>query len=153
MVREVIVEILQMSGLSVLEAEDGSEALAIYKQSNYPIDLILTDVVMPQMVGRELVDRVSAIVPDIAVLYMSGHARGTDECQKILNDSDFFIEKPFSLEALVSEVRQILIIKGLMQVSRGAKAQSSPGTQRCACSPHPAENYQSKHTSLVSGVS
>jgi CheY-like chemotaxis protein len=89
--------------LSVLETEHGCEALTIYEQSHCSIDLILTDVVMPHMGGRELADRLRAVVPDIAVLYMSGHAQEPAVCQNMLDGCDFFIEKPFSLEALISE--------------------------------------------------
>src|SRR5260221_4965230 len=73
MVRDVVVEMLHVSGLAVLEAEHGCGALTIYEQSHCSIDLILTDVVMPHMGGRELADRVRTVVPDIAVFYMSGH--------------------------------------------------------------------------------
>jgi CheY-like chemotaxis protein len=73
LVRQMASDILKTVGYTILEAQHGGEALSICKQHQEPLDLILTDVVMPQMSGRELAERVALIRPKARVLYMSGY--------------------------------------------------------------------------------
>jgi len=119
LVRDVIAEILQADGFSVLEAEHGREALDICRTTTRPVDLILTDVVMPHMGGLQLAEHAKQIIPDIAILFMSGHGDNTVLANMILRESDCFIEKPFSLGLLLGKVREMLRAK---RVSADRKA-------------------------------
>jgi CheY-like chemotaxis protein len=104
--REVAVRILRRNGYRVLEAADGHEALSTL--DGRVCDLLLTDVIMPQMSGRELVERVRERLPDLPVLYMSGYSRGVLGPQRALDSSVALIQKPFSEQALVEKVRAVL---------------------------------------------
>lgn len=108
MVRELAIKILQKYGYKVLGAKDGEEAIEIGKQHESPIDLMLTDVVMPGMSGRRLAVEFESLRPKIKVLYMSGYADNTVVHHGILDRGMVFIQKPFTHEALVSKVRDLL---------------------------------------------
>jgi two-component system cell cycle sensor histidine kinase/response regulator CckA len=107
-VRSYIRAILQDHGYKVLVAQDGSEALRIALQHNGPIHLLLTDVVMPQMSGRLLVQRLSPLRPAMKVFYMSGYTEGAIVHHGVLEPGAAFIEKPFTIESLARKVREIL---------------------------------------------
>src|ERR1051326_581345 len=108
MVRNLAREILEANGFRVLVAESGNEALRISEEHNEPIDLLLTDVVMPQMSGKELVEQLAAKRPAMSVLYMSGYTDETIVHHGVLDEGVNFIEKPFSPDALGRKVRAIL---------------------------------------------
>jgi PAS domain S-box-containing protein len=108
MVRTLARAILQESGYKVLEAVNGEEALRLLAESGGPVHLVLTDVVMPLMSGRELVGRVTALSPATRALYMSGY---TDEAivhHGVLDPDTPFLEKPFTPDALLRKVRETL---------------------------------------------
>jgi signal transduction histidine kinase/ActR/RegA family two-component response regulator len=108
MVRKMVREILQMRGYDVLEAQNGREALAIAVECERPIQLMVTDVVMPEMNGPELARRLAELLPDLKVLYMSGY---TDEAivhHGVLNEGVAFMEKPFTPDTLARRVREVL---------------------------------------------
>jgi CheY-like chemotaxis protein len=108
LVRKMAKEILQMSGYYVLEARQGIEALALTKEFDKPIHLMVTDVVMPQMSGPELAGHLERSSPHIRVLYMSGY---TDEAivhHGVLKEGVAFLEKPFTPDALALKVREVL---------------------------------------------
>jgi len=92
----------------VLDAGNGRDALARLEEAGHPIDLILTDVVMPGMSGRDLVERVSARSPGVRVLYMSGYTTDIISNGGWLAPGVSFLQKPFGPEALVQALRQIL---------------------------------------------
>ena len=95
--------ILEREGMRILLAASGAEALEVFAKHDPEIDLVLTDVVMPGMNGRELVERLQAIRPDLRVLYMSGY---TDEAiTRVLTPDIDLIQKPFTRDALVQRVR------------------------------------------------
>jgi CheY-like chemotaxis protein len=107
-VRSLVVQILKKQGYKVLEAANGEEAFMICEKHEGAIDLLVTDVVMPVMSGRELTDRLLLLQPKIKVLYMSGY---TDEAivrHGVLEEGVNFFQKPFSMEALVLKVREVL---------------------------------------------
>jgi CheY-like chemotaxis protein len=107
-VRELAREYLQMSGYSVLEAPDGQAALELASMHRGSIDLLMTDVVMPGLNGRELADRMNQIRPGIKILYMSGYADQAIGRRGILETEAALLQKPFTLAALTSKLREIL---------------------------------------------
>jgi two-component system cell cycle sensor histidine kinase/response regulator CckA len=107
-VRSFVCRVLEESGYTVLEASKPSEALATCQQYEGPIHLLLTDVVMPQMSGRELAEELSSLRPKTKILYMSGY---TDEAifrHGVLDPGMPFLQKPFTTEVIVRKVRQVL---------------------------------------------
>jgi PAS domain S-box-containing protein len=107
-VRIVAREALKKAGYAVLEARDGPEALALTAQYDGPIHLVLTDLVMPQMNGPELVTRLTALRPGLKKLFMSGHADETVEHHGMADSFSHFIEKPFTRDGLLNKVRRVL---------------------------------------------
>jgi CheY-like chemotaxis protein len=108
MVREFAQNVLVESGYTVLEARDGQEALQMCREYTEPIHLLLTDVVMPGMSGRELAEHVTRLRPDIKILYMSGYTDNAIVHHGLLEPDINFLQKPFSTTALSHQVRQVL---------------------------------------------
>jgi PAS domain S-box-containing protein len=107
-VRKLAREFLEMQGYTVLESRNGVEALALAQQHAGPIHLVLTDVVMPQMSGRELAEKLAALRPRVKVLYMSGY---TDEAivqHGVLEPGTAFLQKPYARDTLARKVREVL---------------------------------------------
>ena len=107
-VRQMIRMILEMGGYRVLEASSGEEALTLYKQHEGQIDLIMTDVVMPGMSGRELAQSLETLHPGIKVLYMSGYTDDAIVRHGLLAQEIAFLQKPFTPDALMRKVREVL---------------------------------------------
>jgi PAS domain S-box-containing protein len=107
-VRKVIVRILKRQGYNVLEAAHGDEALLVCKEHEGPIHLMVPDVVMPGMSGRELAERLSSIHPNIKVLYMSGYTDNVITHHGILEKGINYIQKPFTVDGLARKVREVL---------------------------------------------
>ncbi|HXC54779.1 MAG TPA: ATP-binding protein [Rhizomicrobium sp.] len=107
-VRSFAARALKMRGYSVLEASGGEEALEIVRSHRSPIDLLITDVVMPNMDGPTLVRAVKRLKPEMAVIFMSGYAeeafRRNDEKAEDLH----FLPKPFGLKQLAAKVKEVL---------------------------------------------
>ncbi|MEX2221379.1 MAG: response regulator [Candidatus Rokuibacteriota bacterium] len=106
--RELARDILRQSGYAVLEARNGAEALLLCERHQGPLDLLLTDVVMPRMSGRELAERLSPRRPDLSVLYMSGYTDDAVIRHGVLGAGTAFLQKPFTPAALVQRVRETL---------------------------------------------
>ena len=106
-VRNLVCLMLVHNGYGVLEARDGREALRVCETHAEPIQLVLTDLVMPNMKGDELAERLCRTRPDLRILLMSGY---TDEpvVQRLGRDSVAFLPKPFTSVELVDKVRQML---------------------------------------------
>jgi signal transduction histidine kinase/ActR/RegA family two-component response regulator len=100
--------ILERHGYTVTAATDGLQALALFDQGGQDIHLLLTDVVMPGLNGKELHERLRALRPELRVLYMSGYSEDVITSHGVLSDDTAFIQKPFSVEELVSRVRSTL---------------------------------------------
>jgi two-component system cell cycle sensor histidine kinase/response regulator CckA len=107
-VREYVRELLEESGYRVLEAGNGADALALCNAYVGAIDLVLTDVVLPDLGGSRLTEALTAARPDLRVLYMSGYADDAVVRHGILQGSVAFIEKPFSSAALATKLRDVL---------------------------------------------
>jgi CheY-like chemotaxis protein len=106
-VRSMARTCLEMSGYRVFEASDGVEALHIARSRAVPIDLLLTDVVMPFMTGPELAEQMTSFFPKIKVLYMSGYSDREFEEASIPPSSGNYLQKPFSPHALTAKLREL----------------------------------------------
>jgi two-component system cell cycle sensor histidine kinase/response regulator CckA len=102
-VRELAALFMRSAGYTVLTARDGVEALATLQRSAQPIDLLVTDVVMPNMRGPELAKRLRSLQPEIKVIYMSGYLEYNKGNGEFL-EGGYFLQKPFTRETLVSKV-------------------------------------------------
>jgi CheY-like chemotaxis protein len=107
-VRKVAARILKKQGYTVLETSHGNEALHICHHFNDQIHLMLTDVVMPRMSGRELANQLMATHPDMKVLYMSGYTDNAIAHHGILEEGMNYIQKPFTMDGLARKVREVL---------------------------------------------
>jgi two-component system, cell cycle sensor histidine kinase and response regulator CckA len=106
-VREVARRILDRNGYHVLAVEDGPQAIDVARSSGR-IDLLLTDVVMPHMLGKDVADQVRVAQPGIRVLFMSGYTQGLLGVQGVLGPGVNLIEKPFSEQALLTKLGEVL---------------------------------------------
>jgi signal transduction histidine kinase/ActR/RegA family two-component response regulator len=107
-VRGLARDILRQQGYTVLEAADGDEALRVGREYRGPIHLLVTDVVMPQMGGRQLADRLQAGRDELKVLYVSGYTDDDILRQGVSETGTAFLPKPFTAAALAHKVRQVL---------------------------------------------
>jgi two-component system, cell cycle sensor histidine kinase and response regulator CckA len=107
-VRELAREYLEMSGYTVIVAPDGHTAVELAAMHAGTIHLLMTDMVMPGIGGRELAERVLAVRPDIKILYMSGYTDQAVVHQGILGTDAPLLQKPFTLAALTTKLREIL---------------------------------------------
>lgn len=107
-VRNLAAKVLSNYGYQVLKGSQGQEALSLAERHPEPIDLLLTDVVMPGMTGRELAERLKPVRPEMRVLYMSGYSGNTIARRGILDPGVAYIPKPFTDTALAAKVREVL---------------------------------------------
>lgn len=107
-VRKLVFEQLKSHGYHVLEATNGKSALSICKQYQQPIHLLITDVIMPEMSGRDLVDQMLQLRPEMKALYMSGYTDDAIVHHGILDSDVDFIQKPFTTNSLMRKVRELL---------------------------------------------
>ncbi|WP_462325083.1 hybrid sensor histidine kinase/response regulator [Desulfoplanes sp.] len=107
-VRELTTTILKREGYVVLSAESGERAMECMQEHQGNVDLLLTDVIMPGMNGRELADRVMEISPGTRVLFMSGYIDDTIAEHGVIKDGVMFLHKPFSVKVLLAKVRETL---------------------------------------------
>jgi PAS domain S-box-containing protein len=108
LVRDVASRILTQHGYHVLVAPTGAEAVALIAGHPGTIDLLLTDVVMPGMTGREVAERVSDVRPEMRVLYMSGHPESVIASQGVIEQGISLLPKPFTAADLVDHIRAVL---------------------------------------------
>lgn len=108
LVRDLAAELLETTGYEVLTAANGVEALRVSTDYMGEIDLLITDVVMPQMGGRELAERLVELRPQTRVLYMSGYTDDAIVRHGVLDDQMSFIQKPFSLDLFALRVSDML---------------------------------------------
>jgi DNA-binding NtrC family response regulator len=110
-VRHLAQEVLQSNGYRVLDAGNGNEAIKVAEQHHGIIDLMVTDVVMPQLGGRELAEKLSVTRPDMRVLYMSGYTDDAIVHHGVLDGRAAFLQKPFAPDALALKVREVLSVQ------------------------------------------
>ncbi len=106
--RRMACEVLTKHGHTVLEASCGEEALRVHEGYGKPANLLITDVIMPGMNGRELADRLQTLYPNMKVVFMSGHTEKAIMHHGILDTGILFIQKPFAPTTLLTKIRGIL---------------------------------------------
>ena len=106
--REVTRRILSRGGYQVITAANGREAIQVATNHDGGIDVLVTDIVMPQMLGQEAAERIRALRPGVKVLFMSGYTRGLLDSKGIAAGDVNLIEKPFTEESLLTRLRQII---------------------------------------------
>jgi two-component system cell cycle sensor histidine kinase/response regulator CckA len=112
MVRELLRSILEIEGYTTLVASHGDEALGICERHEGPLDLLITDVVMPGMSGRQLVERLTAKCAEVKVLYMSGYTDNAIVHHGVLDPGVAFLQKPFTPDTVARKVREVLDAAG-----------------------------------------
>jgi len=108
MVRQLTVDILSRRGYTVLEASGGRQCLEMLRNHAGPMDLLVTDVVMPEMNGKMLYRQAVALIPGLKVLYMSGYTENVIASRGVLDAGVNFIHKPFAANSLAAKVRAVL---------------------------------------------
>ena len=106
--RKLTVTLIRQYGYQVLSAANGAEALDLVQQVDQSIDLLLTDVIMPGIGGHALAQRLSALLPGLKVLYMSGHTDSSIGQHGVLEAGISLLHKPFTEEELVRKIREVL---------------------------------------------
>jgi CheY-like chemotaxis protein len=106
--RDLVCRSLRAEGFHTLEAAHGAEALAVLEDAPEPVDLLVTDVVMPRMDGRELGRRVSQRWPDLPILYISAYEMNDIFSRGSPRQSAPFLQKPFPMEGLITTVRNLI---------------------------------------------
>ncbi len=107
-VRQLVRDTLEAKGYRVLEAESGEAGLAIAEGHDGKIDLVITDVIMPGIGGRELVKQLARARPSTKILYLSGYTEDAIVSEGSLEEGTAFLQKPFSLQSLSRKVREVL---------------------------------------------
>jgi two-component system, cell cycle sensor histidine kinase and response regulator CckA len=108
MVRRMTVEVLTRQGYTVLEASGGADCLEKLGELSGALDLLITDVVMPEMNGKMLYKEAAQRLPRLKVLYMSGYTADVIASQGVLDEGVNFIQKPFVPSSLAAKVRAVL---------------------------------------------
>lgn len=106
--REATSEYLQNQGFLVLQAGNGAEALEVARHYQEKIDLLLTDVIMPVVDGKELAQKIAPLLPGIKVLFVSGYTDGAIMQEDMLESSASFMQKPYTFRSLTQKIRQLL---------------------------------------------
>ncbi len=115
-IRELVRRTLEGAGLVVIEAENGRQALDIFALGGEPPKLVLSDVIMPVLNGRELSDALADMYPNLPVLFMSGYTGDDVLARSLLPETAPFIQKPFAPEELLLRVRRMLAAAPISEV-------------------------------------
>src|SRR5690606_7532315 len=107
-VRNLAKEVLESCGYTVIEASNGKHALEVVEGGNVQVDMLMTDVVMPEMGGRELAENIENLYPQIKILFTSGYTDSAAVRQGILKEGTNFLPKPFTYDELAQKVRELL---------------------------------------------
>ena len=107
-VRQLVREMLHRLGYKIHEASSGADAVRIFAQHRNTIDLLLTDVIMPQMSGRDLAERLKALQPSLKVLYISGYTDDMLAHHGVLESNVYLLQKPFAPDELAKKLREVL---------------------------------------------
>jgi PAS domain S-box-containing protein len=107
-VRDLVISMLEMQGYHVLSGKNGAEALSIVNKHGGAVDLLLTDVIMPDMSGKDLYGQVSRRNPGLKSIFMSGYTENVIAYQGVLDPGVNFLQKPFSIEDLKAKIEEVL---------------------------------------------
>jgi CheY-like chemotaxis protein len=107
-VQEVGQQLLEHIGYRVLTARDGREAVELYQKKSDDIDIVLLDIVMPNMGGGNAYDRLKEINPNVKVLLLSGYGADDQATEILEHGCDGFMQKPFDIKELSVKIREIL---------------------------------------------
>ena len=107
-VRSLIEMVLRRNGYTVLECRNAEEALLALEDTGVSIHMLLTDLILPRMSGRELAERVALTRPNVRILFMSGYTDDDVLRHGVLDSTSAFLQKPFSMELLLQKVRDVL---------------------------------------------
>jgi CheY-like chemotaxis protein len=107
-VRQLVREMLNRLGYKIHEASGAAEAMRIFDRHQASIDLLLTDVIMPQMSGRELAERLKILRPSLKILYISGYTDDMLAHHGVLESNVFLLQKPFAPDELAKKMREVL---------------------------------------------
>ncbi len=140
--RRLARQYLEKQGYTVLEAADGSAAITISSSYPGPIHLLLTDVIMPGMNGKELAQRLTSLRPETRVLYMSGYTENVIGHNGTLDNGVTLLPKPFTLPALRSKVREVLNAPSPMEVAMSVQAANQTARNKPKLSPFRAQRFQ-----------
>lgn len=134
---------LERQGYLVLEAPEGNAAIQLANSYAGPIHLLLTDVIMPGMNGRELARHISTLRPETKVLYMSGYTENAIGHNGMLEEGIILLQKPFTLPALKAKVREVLDTPNPQEVTMSARlaAQHTPRSRAKLESPFRAQRF------------
>jgi len=108
MVRELMCEVLEQAGYEVLVCSTPAEAIEVSRRHEGPIDLLLTDVVMPGMNGREMAERIHEFLPQLQVVFMSGYTEHALAHDGKVDPKVEYLQKPFTLKALTQKLAKVL---------------------------------------------
>jgi nitrogen-specific signal transduction histidine kinase/DNA-binding response OmpR family regulator len=139
--RRLARQALESQGYSVLDAADGASAIQVSNSHQGPIHLLLTDVIMPGMNGRELALRISSLRPETRVLYMSGYTENAIGHNGTLDEGITLLQKPFTLPALKAKVREVLDTPLPQEVTMSARL-AGAGRAREKLSPFRAQRFK-----------
>jgi DNA-binding NtrC family response regulator len=107
-IRTLVADSLRAHGYRVLESEHGEDALEVAGVHAQPIDLVLTDVIMPEMSGSALAKKLREWYPRLRVLFISGYTAGEVTVRQIRDEQTMFVPKPFTMTQIVRAVRDLL---------------------------------------------
>jgi len=101
-------EALMSLGYSVYKASNGQTALNLIKRKKITFDIVITDLIMPELGGKEFVEKIKKIVPDVKVIYASGYTDNHIVHNGMLEEDINFIQKPYTVKTLAGQVRKVL---------------------------------------------
>ena len=127
--RALLVEYLKGLGYSVLDAENGEAALRMAANGSRQVHVLMTDIVMPGMNGRELANRLTSVFPDLGVLYTSGYSFDGSTHTQALNQGEAFLQKPFALADLGRKLREVIAARPSAGNGRSAAIPGAPDAQ------------------------
>jgi DNA-binding NtrC family response regulator len=108
-VRDLVEKLLKRNGYRVIKAIDGEDAVQKFKESHDDLDLVILDVIMPKMNGKEVYDIISVISPDVKVLFISGYTADIITGSFVVDDRCSFVSKPIKANELLRKVREVLV--------------------------------------------
>lgn len=107
-VRRMATQMLKILGYTIFAAASPQDALTICREVAQPIDCVVTDVIMPGMSGRQLVEEISTLRPGIRALYMSGYTSDVIAPHGVLDEGASFIQKPFDMNAIHQKIQEVM---------------------------------------------